>query len=158
MIHLILLKQVIWRVSLSLFTPFRVFNTSVSRWFLTGVWVTVKVLSSVPEYPPILIMHYFLMVSTCPSNFHVFQSLYQFFGDCAKSSNYNWYHYHFHILVFHYYYYYYYWKFFTPKLADSLLLKSERQLVSSGQQDSSQYLGRYQLYCNLDGLDSSYDF
>ena len=28
------------------FTPFRVFHTSVSRWFLTGVWVTASLLKS----------------------------------------------------------------------------------------------------------------
>ena len=29
-----------------------------------------------------------------------FQSLYQSFGDCTKSNNYNWYHYHFHVPQF----------------------------------------------------------
>ena len=32
------------------------------------------------------------------SYFQVFQSLYQPFGDCIKSTNYNWYHRHFHVL------------------------------------------------------------
>ena len=29
----------------------------------------------------------------------VHQSLYQFFGDCTKRTNYNWYHRHFHIII-----------------------------------------------------------
>ena len=34
------------------------------------------------------------------SYFQVPQSLYQSFGDCTKSTNYNWYHHHFHIPQF----------------------------------------------------------
>ena len=44
---------------LLLFTAFRVFHTSVSRWFLTGVWVTASLLKSLGPssvFWPILIM------------------------------------------------------------------------------------------------------
>ena len=48
-------------------------------------------------------------------------------------------------LPFHYYYYY---KFFTPALADGLLLECERLQVSPGPQNSSHYSGRL-LYIDL---------
>ena len=46
-------------------------------------------------------------------------------------------------------------EFFTSVLADGLLLEFEWQQVSSSLQDSSQYSGRSQYCCSLDGLHSS---
>ena len=45
--------------------------------------------------------------------------------------------------------------FLTPELADSLSMESELQQISSDLRDSSQYSGRFQQWCCLDGLDSS---
>ena len=42
------------------------------------------------------------------------------------------------------------WEFFTPALADGLILKSEWQQVSLSAQDSSQHSGRSQQCCSLD--------
>ena len=49
-------------------------------------------------------------------------------------------------------------EFFAPALADGLSLDSERQQVSYGLQDSSQYSGRFRNCCCLNGLDSFPDF
>ena len=46
-------------------------------------------------------------------------------------------------------------EFFTSALADGLSLEFEWQQVSSSLQDSSQYSGRPQQCCSLDGLHSS---
>ena len=51
-------------------------------------------------------------------------------------------------------YYFLFWEFFTLALADSFLLESEWQQVSS-LQDSSQYSGQSQQCCNVDSLHSS---
>ena len=62
------------------------------------------------------------------------------------------------ILANYYHYnnnYYYYSAFFAPALTGGLSLKFERQQVSSGLQDSSQYC---QQCCSLNGLNSSSDF
>ena len=45
-----------------------------------------------------------------------------------------------------------FWEFFTPTFADGFPRESEWQQVSSSLQDSSQYSGRSQKYCSLDGL------
>ena len=79
------------------FTAFQVFPNAISRWFLTGTWVTASVLKSPelsPVFWPILIM---LLFRWSPLVFLFPSPLYQFFGDCTKSSNYNWYHCHFHV-------------------------------------------------------------
>ena len=52
-----------------------------------------------------------------------------------------------------YRYYYTLYEFSTPVLVDCLSLETEWQQVSSGPQDSSQYSGRSQQYCNLNDLD-----
>ena len=46
-------------------------------------------------------------------------------------------------------------EFFTSALADGFSLEFEFQQVFSSLQDSSQYSGRSQWYCGLDGLHSS---
>ena len=46
-------------------------------------------------------------------------------------------------------------EFFTPALADGLSMEFEWQQISSSLQDSSQYFGRPQQCCGLDGLGSS---
>ena len=59
-----------------------------------------------------------------------------------------------------FYYFYYYFipsEFFALPLAGDLSPESERQQVSSGLQDFSQYFDRSQLYFCLVGL-SSYEF
>ena len=84
------------------FTPFRAFQISVSRWFLTGVWVTV-VSSSVQDSS-----QYFGRSQQCCSlddlhlscYFQVLHSQYKSFCDCTKSSHDNKYHHHFHIPQF----------------------------------------------------------
>ena len=48
--------------------------------------------------------------------------------------------------------------FFTSVLADGFSLEFEWQQVSSSLQDSSQYSGRSQQCCRLDGLLSSANF
>ena len=77
-----------------------------------------------------------------------------------------------YIFKFHFYYYYYYYynllllslllftplEFFTPALADGLSLEFERQQVSSSLQDTSQYCGRSQKCCHLEGLYSAANF
>ena len=50
------------------------------------------------------------------------------------------------------------WAFFTSILTDGFSLEFEWQQVSSGLQDSSQYSGRSQKCCSLDGLHSSSNF
>ena len=52
----------------------------------------------------------------------------------------------------------YSFEFFTSVLADGLSLEFEWQQVSSSLQDSSQYSGRSQQCCSLDGLHSSAKF
>ena len=47
---------------------------------------------------------------------------------------------------------------FITALADGILLEFEWQQVSSSPQDSSQYSGRSQQCCSLDGLHSSSNF
>ena len=47
------------------------------------------------------------------------------------------------------------WEFFTPVLADSFPMESEWQQISSYFQDPSQYSGRSQRCCSLDGLHPS---
>ena len=89
------------------FTPLRDQYTSVSRWFLTGVWVTLDGLHS-------------------SSYSQVFQSPYQYFGDCTK--------YHCHINIHKnipllhqlsdYYYYYYYSLPITIGISVTLMLPS----------------------------------
>ena len=49
-------------------------------------------------------------------------------------------------------------EFFTSALADGLSLEFERQQVSSCLQDTSQYSGRSQKYCHLEGLHSAANF
>ena len=49
-------------------------------------------------------------------------------------------------------------EFFTSALADGLSLESEWLQVSSSLQDSSQYSGRFQQCCHLDGLPSAANF
>ena len=49
-------------------------------------------------------------------------------------------------------------EFFTPALADCFSLESEWQQVSSSLQDSSQYSGRSQKCCRLDGFNPSANF
>ena len=46
MILLLSKRSDVFRLLLSLFTHFRVFYTSGSRWFLAGVWVTASILKS----------------------------------------------------------------------------------------------------------------
>ena len=46
-------------------------------------------------------------------------------------------------------------EFSRSALAKSLSLESERQELSSGPQDFSQYSGRFKQFCSLNGLDSS---
>ena len=48
--------------------------------------------------------------------------------------------------------------FFISVLADGLLLETEWQQVSSSLQDSSQYSGRLQYCCSLDGLHLAANF
>ena len=75
------------------FTLLIVFHISISRClFFTGVWVTACLRDS-SQYAVVW------MVSML-SYSQVLQSLFQSFGDCTKSSNYNWYHCHFHVLHF----------------------------------------------------------
>ena len=45
-----------------------------------------------------------------------------------------------------------FWEFFTPVIADSFSLECEWQQFSSGFQDSSQYSGRSQKCCSVNGL------
>ena len=82
----------------------RDFQTSVSRWSFTGVWVTTSHLESSGLFSvfwPILIfisgqvdgLYLFF-------DFQVFQSLYRAFGNCSERTNYNWYHRHFHVPLF----------------------------------------------------------
>ena len=114
------------------------------------------------------------MVSTRPV---ISQSLYQSFGDCTKGTNYDWYNGHFNIpqffqfsskvviliFIFNFsqfynYYFYYYFKsceFLTSVFAGCISLESEWQHVSSSLQDSSQYSGRSQYCCRIDGFHSS---
>ena len=77
-----------------------VFLTSARWWFITCVWVTVSFPKS-PElfsvFWPISIYAVVWMVSTRPV---ISKFMYQSFGDCTKSTIYNWYHYHFHVLQF----------------------------------------------------------
>ena len=47
------------------------------------------------------------------------------------------------------------WEFFSLALADDFSLEFKWQQVSSSLQDSSQYSGRSQQCCSLDGLHSS---
>ena len=54
-------------------------------------------------------------------------------------------------------YYYILYEFSTSASADGLLLESERQQVSSGIQDSSQYSSQSQQCCSLDSLASFSD-
>ena len=49
-------------------------------------------------------------------------------------------------------------EFFTSALADGFSLEFEWKQVSSSLQDSSQYSGRFQLCCRLDGLHPSTNF
>ena len=49
-------------------------------------------------------------------------------------------------------------EFFTSALADDLSLDIEWQQVSSSLQDSSQYSGRFQPSCCLDGLHSAANY
>ena len=49
-------------------------------------------------------------------------------------------------------------EFFKSALPDGISLEFERQQVSSSLQDYSQYFGRLQYCCRLDGLDSSANF
>ena len=87
--------------------------------------------------------------------FQVLQSVCQSFGDCTKSTNYNWYNHHFHVP--HIFQFPSKVKlliiiiiivdtldFFTSVSPDGLSLEFEWQQVSSSRQDSSQYSGRFQ--------------
>ena len=56
------------------------------------------------------------------------------------------------------YYYVTPWEFFTSALADGLSVELEWQQISSRLLDSSQYSGRSQKCCSLDGLHSSFNF
>ena len=91
-----------WQVLLLLFTPIRVFHTSVSRWFLTKFeWQRVS--SSLQDSS-----QYSDQSQQCSSldglhssfYFQVLQSLYQSFGDCTKCTNHNWYNHQFHVSQF----------------------------------------------------------
>ena len=81
------------------FYSLRVFHINVSWWFLTWVWVTALLHNS---------SHCSLRSQQCCSldsphwstYFQVLQSLYQSFGDCTKSANYNWYSHYFHVSQF----------------------------------------------------------
>ena len=108
--------------------------------------------------------------------YQVLQVLYQSFGDCTKSTNYNWYHRHFQVPQFFQFsskvevlislFVYFelsllllsllllltHWEFFTPVSSDGLSLEPEWQQVTSSLQDSSQYPGRSQKCCSLDSL------
>ena len=78
------------------FTLLRVFHTSFSRWFLIGVWVT----ASLPKSPgPFSVFNNAVIwvVSTCPLISKSSSPCTSIFGDCTKSTNYNWYHRHFHV-------------------------------------------------------------
>ena len=88
-------------ITVVIITLFQVFHTSVSRCFLTGIWV----ISSLLMLPGIFSV--FRPISCCNLDglysslyFKVLQSLYQFFGCSTKSTNYNWYHRHFHVPKF----------------------------------------------------------
>ena len=73
------------------------------------------------------------------SYFQVLRSLYQTFGHCTKSSNYNSYHRHLHVAYFFYFQskFQVLGEFFTLALADWFSLDFEWQHVSSSLQDSS---------------------
>ena len=81
------------------FTLLSIFLTSVSWWFLTGVWVTYNHLNS-PElfslFWPIIVMDGFHL----SSYFHFLQSLYHSFDGCTEHIIYNWYYRHSHRLQF----------------------------------------------------------
>ena len=79
--------------------PFRVFHTSVSRRFLTGVWVTASLQDS-SQYSGRSQQCFSLDGLHSSSYFQVFQFSYQFFGECTKSSNYNWCKRHFYVRQF----------------------------------------------------------
>ena len=73
----------------------RIFYTSISWWFITGVWVTVSFLKSPIFWPTQSCCSLDSLYSS--SYFLILQSLYQSFSDGTNSTNYNWYHCYFHV-------------------------------------------------------------
>ena len=81
------------------FSLSRIFCANVSRWFLTGIWVTANLFKSPKLFSvlwPISIMLWFGLSSL----FFLFTSppfLVPILWWFTKSTNYNWYHRHFHV-------------------------------------------------------------
>ena len=80
-------------------TPFRVFHTSISRSFLIGVWVTASLFKSLWLFSVFWLISSMLSFGQSP-HAPLFPSplvLLPSFGDCTKSTNYNWYNRHSHV-------------------------------------------------------------
>ena len=84
--------------------------------------------------------------------------IYRFDIIIIVAHTFKWIHITFNIYVYYYYYYYTSCESCTPALFDRLSMEFERQQITSGLQDSSQYSVRFHQCCSLDGLDSSSDF
>ena len=81
------------------FTLVRVFHISVSRWFITGVLVTASLLKS-SGLSSVFWLICILGGLHSSSNFQLHKSRNQSFGDCTKSTNYNFNHRHSHVPQF----------------------------------------------------------
>ena len=102
---------IIW--SILLFIPFRVFHINVNQWFPIGVWVIVSRLKSSGLFSVFCPICCSLDGLHLSCYFLAFQLLYQSFGDCTESTNYNWYHRHYNNHYYYFYYYYYYYYYFN---------------------------------------------
>ena len=86
------------------FYSLQVFQTSISWWSFTGVCVVASLIRSPWTILRIqnrtLVMLMVWNGQDSSSDFNFFQSLFQAFWDCSKSTNYNWYHRHSHVPKF----------------------------------------------------------
>ena len=85
---------------LSLFYSWRVFPISISRWSFTGVWVTASLLKSPGLFPVFWLISIMVWFGQSSPVLLFPSPPVQSFGDCTKSTNYNWYNHHFHISQF----------------------------------------------------------
>ena len=70
----------------------RVFHTSISWWFSTGIWMIANPSSLQNTNSGRSQQYCGLDGPYISANFQVLHSLYQSFGDCTENTNNNWYH------------------------------------------------------------------